>query len=141
MKNHQENCKKQGAEDHVRCPLRDLLSRLGDKWSLLVIMALAKADGNRARFSILMRGVNGISQRMLTTTVRNLERDGIVSRHIYPEIPPRVEYQLTERGLSLLTPVESLVTWVEGHWPDIQKSRADFDAERGDGAALDEKIS
>jgi DNA-binding HxlR family transcriptional regulator len=78
-----------------------------------------------------MRGVHGISQRMLTTTLRYLERDGIVSRHIYPEVPPRVEYALTKRGLSLLVPVSALVTWVEAQWPDIQKSRADFDAMAG----------
>jgi DNA-binding HxlR family transcriptional regulator len=127
MKNISALAKEDLAEDHTRCPLRDLLSRLGDKWSLLVIMALAKADGNRSRFSILMRSVNGISQRMLTTTLRYLERDGIVSRHIYPEVPPRVEYALTKRGLSLLEPVSALVTWVEAHWPEIEKSRSSFD--------------
>lgn len=111
-----------------RCPLRELLSRLGDKWSMLVIMALAGATGNCLRFSELMHGISGISQRMLTTTLRYLERDGIVTRHMYPEIPPRVEYRLTKRGISLLQPVRSMVTWVEQEWPQIEKSRRDYDA-------------
>ncbi|MBV8061824.1 MAG: helix-turn-helix transcriptional regulator [Alphaproteobacteria bacterium] len=110
------------------CPLRELLSRLGDKWSLLTIMALAKAGENPCRFSELMRNINGISQRMLTTTLRHLERDGVISRRVYAEVPPRVEYALTERGRSLLIPVKSLVTWVEGNWPEIEKARNAFDA-------------
>jgi len=77
------------------CPIHDLLSRLGDKWSMLVLVALSRADGNRYRFSELMRIVKGISQRMLTTTLRHLERDGIVTRHLFAEVPPRVEYVLT----------------------------------------------
>jgi DNA-binding HxlR family transcriptional regulator len=75
----------------------------------------------------MMREVNGISQRMLTTTLRYLERDGIVKRRLYPEIPPRVEYTLTERGLKLLVPVQTLVAWIESEWPAIEKSRQDYD--------------
>ena len=93
--------------------MQELLARLGDKWSMLVIMALAKNEIYCLRFSDLRKQVNGISQRMLTTTLRYLERDGIVSRHQYPEIPPRVEYRLTERGKSLLEPVKSFCQWVE----------------------------
>ncbi len=113
--------------DHTRCPLRELLTRLGDKWSILVIHTLAFAPGMRLRFSQLMKAIPGISQRMLTTTVRNLERDGILKRHIFPEIPPRVEYELTPLGKKLLTPVEAFVTWIEGNWAEIEKAREDFD--------------
>ena len=109
------------------CPLQELLARLGDKWSMLVIMALAKNETYCLRFSDLRKQVNGISQRMLTTTLRYLERDGIVSRHQYPEIPPRVEYRLTERGKSLLEPVKSFCQWVEKTWTDINASRNDYD--------------
>lgn len=118
-------------DSHERCPLRELLTRLGDKWSILVIHALADAPENRLRFSELMRAVSGISQRMLTATLRNLERDGILTRHVFAEVPPRVEYELTPLGLDLLTPVQALVTWIEGNWGDIERARADFDA-RGD---------
>ncbi len=110
------------------CPLQELLARLGDKWSMLVIMTLAKSDTHCLRFSDLRKQVQGISQRMLTTTLRYLERDGIVSRHQYPEIPPRVEYRLTERGKSLLSPVKSFCHWVENNWQDINASRQDYDA-------------
>jgi DNA-binding HxlR family transcriptional regulator len=117
--------RKNGAE--TRCPLQELLTRLGDKWSLLIIHALARAPRNRARFSELRREISGISQRMLTATLRNLERDGILTREVFPVIPPRVEYTLTSLGKDLLHPVQALVGWVEGHWAQIQKSRAAFD--------------
>ena len=116
--------------DHTKCPLQDLLTRLGDKWSMLVIICLAQAASHRMRFSELMRGVPNISQRMLTTTLRHLERDGILSRHLFPEVPPRVEYELTARGLGLLQPVQALVKWVEGQWPEIEKSRQEYDAKQ-----------
>jgi DNA-binding HxlR family transcriptional regulator len=109
------------------CPVRELLSRLGDKWSILVLIALANTKGHCLRFSGLMREVSGISQRMLTTTLRNLERDGILTRHLYPEVPPRVEYELTARGRDLLSPVKQLVLWVERQWPGIEKSRKVYD--------------
>jgi len=109
------------------CPLRALLTRLGDKWSLLVIHTLAITPGNRSRFSELMRGINGISQRMLTTTLRSLERDGVLTRHVFPEVPPRVEYELTPLGKSLLVPVQALITWIEGNWNQIEAARAAFD--------------
>lgn len=110
------------------CPLRELLSRLGDKWSMLVLVALSRAKGNRCRFSELMRIVKGISQRMLTTTLRHLERDGIVTRHLFAEVPPRVEYELTDRGRGLLVPVLALVTWIRDRWPDIEISREEYDS-------------
>ena len=93
-----------------------------------MIHALAEAPKNRARFSELKRGISGISQRMLTATLRNLERDGILTREVFPVIPPRVEYTLTALGRDILHPVQSLVGWVESHWEKIEKSRAAFDA-------------
>jgi DNA-binding HxlR family transcriptional regulator len=127
-----ETKQKKSGRDHARCPLQELLTRLGDKWSMLVIITLSKTDNNRLRFSELMRGINGISQRMLTTTLRHLERDGILSRKLFPEVPPRVEYTLTPRGLGLLLPVKALVTWIEGQWPEIEKSRAEYDKRNKD---------
>jgi DNA-binding HxlR family transcriptional regulator len=114
-------------QDHSNCAFRDLLSRLGDKWSMLVILALSKADNHCLRFSELQREVNGISQRMLSTTLKNFERDGIVTRLLYPEVPPRVEYTLTERGRDLLVPVKSLVDWMISEWPNIELSRQHYD--------------
>ena len=112
------------------CPIRDLLARLGDKWSMLVLVALDQSHGHRLRFSELIRAVNGISQRMLSLTLRNLERDGIVTRHVFPEVPPRVEYELTRRGKELLVPVKALVEWIEHQWPDIEKSRRNYDRQQ-----------
>ncbi len=109
------------------CPISDLLARLGDKWSNLVLVALSKAEGNCLRFSEILRAVGGISPRMLATTLRKLERDGILTRRIYPEVPPRVEYTLTARGERLLVPVESLVKWLLNEWPEIEKSRQSYD--------------
>jgi DNA-binding HxlR family transcriptional regulator len=109
------------------CPLQELLTRLGDKWSLLIIHTLARTPKNCARFSELRREIDGISQRMLTATLRNLERDGILTREVFAVIPPRVEYTLTELGKDLLHPVQSLVGWVEGNWESIEKSRQRFD--------------
>jgi DNA-binding HxlR family transcriptional regulator len=127
MRKPSENLKNDELLQHDCCPISDLLARLGDKWSMLVIVTLARADNSCLRFSELMRDVDGISQRMLTTTLRHLERDGIVTRRLYPDVPPRVEYTLTERGAGLLVPVKALVTWIQGQWPDIQKSRQAYD--------------
>ncbi len=109
------------------CPLRDLLSRLGDKWSVLVLITLAKRSEQKARFSEIKKEINDISQRMLTSTLRNLERDGLLKRTVYPEVPPRVEYELTNLGKSILKPMEGLVDWIETNWGDIRKSRKSFD--------------
>jgi DNA-binding HxlR family transcriptional regulator len=120
-----KNCQNQ---DHSKCPIREMLTRLGDKWSILIIYTLSQAPDQRLRFSALLRGIQGISQRMLTTTLRNLERDGAVKRHFYPEVPPRVEYELTPLGKSLLNPVQALMVWVEANWGEISAARATFDA-------------
>ncbi|HEY0876237.1 MAG TPA: helix-turn-helix domain-containing protein [Vicinamibacterales bacterium] len=113
---------------HHDCGFRDVLNRIGDKWSLLVIMMLERMPDRRARFSDLRRTIPGISQRMLTATLRNLERDGMLTRHVFPEVPPRVEYQLTPLGLELMKPVCGLVHWLETKWPEIRGAREKFDA-------------
>lgn len=106
-----------------------ILARVGDKWSVLLVMVLA--SGPR-RFNDLKRTVEGISQRMLTLTLRGLERDGLVSRTVYPTIPPRVEYELTDLGHSLREPVVALGGWAHGHIAQIDEARARYDA-RADG--------
>jgi len=108
--------------------VRELLTKIGDKWSIFLVLSLAKIHGNRARFSELERSVPDISQRMLTLTLRNLERDGLVSREVFPEVPPRVEYELTTLGKSLLRPLEGLVEWVSANWEDVKKAQSNFDS-------------
>lgn len=103
---------------------REILDRIGDKWSLYIIATLR--SGTR-RFNELRREIEGISQRMLTLTLRGLERDGLVTRTIYPTIPPRVDYQLTELGETLLEPVMALVAWAEKNKPAIAESQKRFD--------------
>ena len=87
---------------------------------------LAKTPKRRARFSELQRMIDGISQRMLTTTLRNLERDGFLSREVFPEVPPRVEYELTALGSTLLVPMQQLVDWIGINWDSIQRARETF---------------
>jgi DNA-binding HxlR family transcriptional regulator len=101
-----------------------ILARLGDKWTVLVVMLLG--EGPR-RFSEIKRAVHGISQRMLTLTLRNLERDGMVTRTVTPTIPPRVDYALTDLGRSLGDPLFALGQWVRGHLDEIDAARAAFD--------------
>ena len=102
------------------CPSRRLLDRIGDRWTVLLITTLE--DGPR-RFSELLRTVDGISQKMLTQTLRSLEADGLVLRTVHPEIPPRVEYELTELGRSLLEPLGALISWATDHMGEVQASR------------------
>lgn len=106
------------------CPTREVLDRVGDKWSVLVIVLLGQ---RMHRFNELNRAVEGISQRMLTLTVRALERDGLVSRTVYATVPPRVEYQLTDLGRTLLVPLEGLNAWAVAHRGDIQAAREKHD--------------
>jgi DNA-binding HxlR family transcriptional regulator len=102
-----------------------VLNRVGDKWSVLIVGLLA--NGPR-RFSELRRTIEGISQRMLTLTLRGLERDGLVTRTVYATIPPRVEYQLTELGRTLQKPIQSLAKWAQENRERIQQSRNRYDA-------------
>lgn len=103
--------------------VHEVLGLVGDKWSVLVVVQLREGP---LRFNTLRRAVSGVSQRMLTLTLKRLERDGLVTRTVYPEIPPRVEYALSELGRSLLHPVLSLADWAERHREEIQQARARF---------------
>jgi DNA-binding HxlR family transcriptional regulator len=110
---------------HADCvAVREVLNRVGDKWSILVVTLLN--DGPR-RFSELRRTIEGISQRMLTLTLKGLERDGLVTRTVFPTIPPRVDYELTRLGKTLLEPVIALAAWAEKNRFDIQEARDRFD--------------
>lgn len=93
------------------CPIRNILARISDKWSLLVIYTLDKSEKEQVCFKELQRQIPDISQKMLTVTLRTLEEDGYVTRTIYPEVPPRVEYSLTDRAKSLLPHINSLIGW------------------------------
>ena len=108
-----------------------LLQRIGDKWSVLVVTTLADAP---RRFNELRREIPSVSQRMLTLTLRNLERDGIVSRKVTPAIPPRVDYALTELGRSLHQPVQALSQWALDHVEAIHTAQAQFDAAHEEAA-------
>jgi DNA-binding HxlR family transcriptional regulator len=114
-----------GPEHHpTTCQAREILERVADKWSLYVVSRLGAGP---MRFTALKRGVEGISQRMLTVTLRGLERDGIVDRTIYSVMPPHVEYALTPLGASLLRAIEPLVEWSSQHLPLIDQARAAYD--------------
>lgn len=107
------------------CEVRQILDRIADKWSLLVISLL---EERTLRFTELRRQIDGISQRMLTVTLRQLERDGLVCRTVYAEMPPRVEYCLSPLGHTLLGTIQALVTWTEEHQVEIARARVEFDA-------------
>jgi len=109
-----------------RCrSIAPILQRIGDKWSILIVMILARGP---RRFNELKRLIDGISQRMLTFNLRGLERDGLVSRTVFPTIPPRVDYELTELGKSLCGPIVALGQWAEANYDEIAVSREAFDA-------------
>ena len=110
------------------CKIREIIDRVGDKWSMLVLNILG--DGPQ-RFSALRRAIEGISQRMLTRTLRLLERDGLVRRTVYPTVPPQVEYALTPLGCTLQEPVRALAAWAGAHQAEVLAARARFDAEQG----------
>ena len=112
---------------HHDCEFREMLDRVGDKWSLLVIAMLEQRQTQRARFSELKRSIPGISQRMLTATLRSLERDGLLTRDVYAEVPPRVEYELTPLGRRFMQPVRALVAWLQMNWSAIRTARDTFD--------------
>ncbi|HEY4069804.1 MAG TPA: helix-turn-helix domain-containing protein [Burkholderiaceae bacterium] len=115
----QEGCK----------PVTDILVRIGDKWSVLIVMVLGSGS---KRFNEMRRLIHGISQRMLTLTLRGLERDGLVTRTVFPTIPPRVDYELTPLGRLLLLPISELGEWAFAHREQIEAARARFDARKGD---------
>lgn len=105
------------------CPIRNVLSRFGDKWSILVLFTLGETG--TLRFGEISRSIEDLSQKMLTVTLRTLEADGLVYRKVYPEIPPRVEYRLTEVGESLLPHIKDLIAWAGKNMDAILKSRKD----------------
>ena len=108
---------------------REILERVADKWTLLVLNALE--EGGEMRFTRLRDRVGGVSQKMLTKTLRQLERDGLVTRRVYPEVPPRVEYRLTERGHALNEATCAMWLWVEANMDAVQHSRCAYDATAG----------
>ncbi len=122
--------------NHVpgKCPaVREVLNRVGDKWSVLIVALLG--DGTK-RFSELRRAIEGISQRMLTLTLKGLERDGLITRTMYPTIPPRVDYGLTKLGRSLLIPITALGDWAAHNREKIQAARERYDAQNSNSRAL-----
>jgi DNA-binding HxlR family transcriptional regulator len=110
----------------ANCHAREILARVGDKWSVYVIHVLG--DAGTLRFNELRSRVDGISQRMLTVTLRGMERDGLVARTVYPEVPPRVEYTLTRLGATLRQLVRGLVEWSGAHLKEVDAARAAYDA-------------
>lgn len=118
-----------GRSDHQDCGIRDILDRLGDKWSVLVIVELSNGP---CRFRELQRAIEGISQRMLTFTVRRLERDGLVTRTVYPTVPAHVDYRLTAVGASLTHLVRDLANWSLAHREDIAQARKEYDEHHPD---------
>ena len=119
--------KKYGNAD--KCPVRNVIDRLGDKWSVLVLMLLEEAQV--LRFNEIFGYIQTISQKMLAVTLKSLEADGLVKRTVYPQIPPKVEYELTERGRSLLPHLHQLVGWANNNMDEIRKSREVFDVAAG----------
>ena len=117
-----------GDAQSAHCAIRDVLDRIGDKWSMLMIMELATRS---QRFSELHRAIPDISKRMLTQTLRDLERDGLITRHVFPTRPPTVEYRLAPLGQSLLEPMAALVDWADRRYSDIHAARVRFDGAAG----------
>lgn len=105
------------------CPVRDVLDRIGDKWSTLLILTLAERSH---RFGELRRAIPDISQRMLTQTLRELQEDGLISRTVHPTTPPTTEYALTELGRSLVVPLSALLRWAEDHHQEIRRARTGY---------------
>jgi DNA-binding HxlR family transcriptional regulator len=119
--------KKYGNADN--CPVRNVIDKLGDKWSVLVLMLLE--ESKVLRFNEMFGYIQTISQKMLAVTLKSLEADGLVKRTVYPQIPPKVEYELTERGCSLLTHLHQLVSWAKSNMDEIKKSREAFEMAAG----------
>ncbi|WP_281413675.1 winged helix-turn-helix transcriptional regulator [Methylomonas paludis] len=115
---------RQAETSHSECrAVADILARIGDKWTVMVIGVLSHGP---MRYNQLHRAVEGISQRMLTLTLKGLEQDGLLKRTVYPTVPPRVDYQLTELGLTLIVPLQSLYEWAVENRPAMQAARKKF---------------
>jgi len=115
-----------GKYSAVDCPIRQVLDRFGDKWSMLVVELLSHKG--RLRFSEIGHNIGDISQKMLTVTLRSLEADGLIAREIFPEIPPRVEYELTTLGMSLVPHIESMTLWGKEHLATILNNRKVYES-------------
>jgi DNA-binding HxlR family transcriptional regulator len=122
-----KNCSEKKPE-HLNCSIRQILDRFGDKWSILIISTLGHIG--KQRFNELNQQIGDISQKMLTVTLRSLEADGLITRTLYPEIPPRVEYELTDLGRSLLPHIEKLALWAEQHMETILKNREKYASQK-----------
>lgn len=109
---------------NAQCPSRQVLDLIADKWAAIIIYRLSKGT---KRYNELQKEIGGISQKMLTQTLRNLERDGIVNRMVYPVIPPMVEYSLMPLGETLIEPLSQLCKWAETHIPEVEKARDKYD--------------
>jgi DNA-binding HxlR family transcriptional regulator len=119
---------------HANCPTQRVFDTIADKWSVIIIYALSQQE--RPRYSELQRIIGGISQKMLTQTLRKLERDGLVERHVYPVVPPRVEYSLTPVGQTLTELLRAFCGWAQAHWDEIEAARMRYD-EKSDRATND----
>jgi len=109
---------------NARCPARMLLTKIADKWAVLILAVLLERT---TRFNEIRRRVQGVSQKMLTQTLRDLERCGLVAREIFPEVPPRVEYSLTPLGRSLVEVIDTVIDWAEAHTPQVLDAQKKFD--------------
>jgi DNA-binding HxlR family transcriptional regulator len=118
-------CARRDGEPEVCGAISDMLARIGDKWSLLIVSTLGERP---LRFNELRRQISDISQKMLSSTLKVLERDGLVSRTVLPTVPPQVEYALTDLGSELLGPVSALAEWTAGNTPRIMAARAKYDS-------------
>ena len=105
--------------EYLACPIRNVISRFGDKWSMLVLFLLNKSDTGIMRFNESRRFMADCSQKMLSQTLKNLEQSHLVHRQVYPEVPPRVEYSLTDTGKSLMPIITSLIEWSKEHFEDV----------------------
>ena len=105
--------------EYLACPIRQVISRFGDKWSLLVLFMLNRSETGVLRFNEIRRLMTDCSQKMLSQTLKNLEQSNLVNRHVYGEVPPRVEYSLTETGLSLMPSIISLIEWAQEHFNEV----------------------
>lgn len=112
----------------ANCPVRNILSKLGDKWPMLILITLQ--SNGVMRFSDIHRSIGDISHRMLTVTLKSLESDGLIKRKVYAEVPPRVEYNLTEVGHSLFPHLQALVNWAVENMPEIMSSRQESEKEK-----------
>ncbi|WP_418120691.1 winged helix-turn-helix transcriptional regulator [Variovorax sp. 350MFTsu5.1] len=122
-----------GQDEHARCKaLGRVLDRIGDKWTIMVVGGLSKGP---MRFNALLRLIDGVSHRMLTLTLRGLEQDGLVKRTVYPTVPPKVEYELTAVGRSLIEPLSTLSSWAEKHLPAIEAARVTKEEEASAAAS------